>query len=695
MVDVQLLGPVRIRRDGETVRTFESRKVLALLCYLAVRGQPATRRHLADLFWPSKSEAQGRANLSWVLNRLTTLLPGSLKANRQTVHFPRTPGVSLDIVAFDELAAQSDPTALARAARLYRGDLMADISLDDCPDFDLWLIRERERWRQRAAQVLHKLIDHHSERGDYDQALRFTSRLLGLEPWREEAHRQAMLLLALTGQRSAALVQYETCRRILDEELGVEPAEETTALYDQIRREAWEREGEGETRTIPPLPPPRSPSPAPERRQITVLAGELVGTTTLTGQSDPEEMREAFHAFQQLCVEVIRRHGGHLAPDRGNRVLAYFGYPHARENDAQLAVRAGLELVSAVEGLRVGTHTGLVVAGGRETGEARELEIVGETVHVATRLLGLAKPGTVLISGVGHKLIRGFFVCQALGVHTLREIAGPVPVYRVLHESGARSRLEAIGASGLTPLVGREVEVERLLERWARAKAGQGQVVLLAGEAGIGKSRLVWTLAERLADEPLAWLECRGSPYTQNSALHPVIELLEQVFQFRPDDATHARLGTLEATVARFGLSRRAADIVPLLADLLALSVDATTLGRAPRTLTPQQKQKTIFRRAIEIAREQEARSWELRAAVSLSRLWQKQGKSAEQMLAETYGWFTEGLDTPDLQEARALLEELRRPPPTLPARAHPTAQRGHRKARSDGGSWPRTPHRS
>jgi DNA-binding SARP family transcriptional activator len=235
IVRLQLLGPFQAERDRAALRGFESRKAMALLCYLAVQVHPISRSYLANLFWGDKPEGRGRGNLSRVLHNLSTLLPGCLQADRHTVQFRRRPKFWLDVDAFDELAGSSAVDSLAKAFELYRGDFLAGFHLDDCPEFETWLVVERERWHQRAAQVLQKLLDHYSRGGEYERGLGFAARLLELDPWREEAHRQMMFLLAQSGQRSAALAQFETCRHILAEELGVEPATETTALYQRIR----------------------------------------------------------------------------------------------------------------------------------------------------------------------------------------------------------------------------------------------------------------------------------------------------------------------------------------------------------------------------------------------------------------------------------------------------------------------------
>jgi len=255
VIRLRFLGTVQVERNGEPVRSLKSRKALALLGYLAVQDQPIPRERLVDLFWGDQTEVRGRANLSWVLSRISALLPGCLEADRHTVQFTRAAPYWLDIVAFDELEAQGDAAALAAAAELYRGEFLAGLYLDGCAEFEVWLVGERERWRQRVAWVLGELVAHHSRCGEYERGLRFARRLLALEPWREATHRQVMRLLAWSGQRGAALAQYEACRRALAEELGVEPDGETTALYEQIK-----------AGTLPP--PPAPPAPPIEREAL-------------------------------------------------------------------------------------------------------------------------------------------------------------------------------------------------------------------------------------------------------------------------------------------------------------------------------------------------------------------------------------------------------------------------------------------
>jgi class 3 adenylate cyclase len=290
---------------------------------------------------------------------------------------------------------------------------------------------------------------------------------------------------------------------------------------------------------------PAAPSPTEaERRQLTVLFCDLVDSTALASQLDPEDYREVVRAYQDACAKVIARFEGHIAQYLGDGLLVYFGYPRAHEDDAQRAVRAGLGMVEAIGllnthltsvrgvqlAVRLGIHTGLVVVGDVGGGGRQEQLALGETPNLAARLQSLAAPNTLVISAATWQLLGGFFVCQALGPKRLHGRGLSLEVYQVLSETTARSRLEAASPMGLTPLVGREQEIGLLQERWAQVKDGLGQVVLLSGEAGIGKSRLVQVLQEHVATEPQAWLTpCQCSPYYQHSALYPLIDLLERV----------------------------------------------------------------------------------------------------------------------------------------------------------------------
>jgi predicted ATPase/DNA-binding SARP family transcriptional activator len=254
----RLLGSVQIEQDGEPLQGFKSRKTLALLGYLASESQPVPRDFLADLFWPDLAEDRSRNNLSQALHNISTLWSGCFVADRQTIQFCCPTSTWLDIKVFDELVARGEVSSLVMAADLYRGEFMAGMYLDDCPEFEQWLRLEQEIWRRRVTQVLRNLVAHYTSRSKLEQALQFSSRLLVIDPGDEEGHRQKMLLLAQSGQRSAALAQFDTCHHFLVDELGVEPTKETIKLYEQIRAVELNQEAqllEGQKNGSPTLSP--------------------------------------------------------------------------------------------------------------------------------------------------------------------------------------------------------------------------------------------------------------------------------------------------------------------------------------------------------------------------------------------------------------------------------------------------------
>src|SRR5215831_15660433 len=328
----------------------------------------------------------------------------------------------------------------------------------------------------------------------------------------EEVLEQTIVLLQRQGRISyGALKRRFKLDDAYLEDLKVELIEAQQLAHDEKGRVLVWSGGEDQT-------PPGEPAnvtrrvPEAERRQLTVMFCDLVDSTALAVQLDPEDLREVVRAYQETSATMIQRFGGYIAQYLGDGLLVYFGYPQAHEDDAHRAVRAGLGLVAALEELnerlaqrtgvqlavRIGIHTGLVVVGEMGGGSRQEQLALGETPNVAARIQGLAAPDTVVISPATFRLLRGYFTCQDLGAHPLKGLAASLQAYRILGESAAQSRLDAAGGTGLTPLVGRDSEVALLLERWTQSQDGTGQVVLLRGEAGIGKSRLVEVLRERM-----------------------------------------------------------------------------------------------------------------------------------------------------------------------------------------------------
>ena len=350
-------------------------------------------------------------------------------------------------------------------------------------------------------------------------------------------------------------------------------------------------------------PPGHKPSPqAAERRHLTVMFCDMAGSTALAARLDPEDLREVIRGFQDACVRAIGRFDGFVAKFMGDGVLAYFGYPKAHEDDAERAVRAGLAVVDVVGQLmlptkvrlevRVGIATGLVVVG--ETlgeGSSQEQVVIGEPPNLAARLQGLAEPNAVVIADGTRQLLGGLFDLQDLGPQFLKGMANPIPSWRVVGEHAAESRFEAGQTQRATVFFGREREVDLLMDRWVRARSGEGQVVLLSGEAGIGKSRIVAALRQKIVDEAYMRIQYQCSPHHTNSPLYPVISQLERAAGFAPDDTAETKLDKLEQVL---GQSSSTIDhVAPLFATLWSLPFD----GRyAALDLTPrEQKERTIL----------------------------------------------------------------------------------------------------
>jgi DNA-binding SARP family transcriptional activator len=607
-VNLALLGSLRLQTDGGEPVPLSTKKASALLAYLALHpGQPQARPKLAALLWGNHSELQARDSLrqalSLVRKALSHVDPRALVAYEDTISFGPT-ALTTDAIVFGDLVGQPKAEGLEQAIALYGGELLEGFQVA-APEFESWATTERERYREMALEAMTKLLDQHLSMGAVEPGIRIAARLLAADPLQERVHRTLMELYCRQGRHGAALRQYRTCADLLAKELGIDPDATTKALRREILRE-WNQQqdttsssgGDAPAKSLRDveIEPPAMPR-LPERRQVTVLVCDLAGTSALAARLDPEELQALFAAYQRCCMPIIYGSGGAVGKLSGAEMLAYFGHPQAREHDIECAVRAGLTLVEAVSKLdggsagslqlRVGVATGSVVVGDLVGNGADQQGIIGEAAQLAGSLERVAEPNTVVIGASTRQLVGKLFDCDDLGQVALNGFSEPVPAWRVLGPSGVDSRFEALRAS-TTSLIGRDEELDLLLRRWRQAARGEGRVVLLSGEPGIGKSRLTVELQKRVqADTHLRYF-C--SPHHQDSALYPIINQLQQAARFRHDDTDQQRLDKLEAVLAQLNNDK---DAAPLIADLLSIP----TGGRyPPLELTPQKRKGKTLR---------------------------------------------------------------------------------------------------
>jgi class 3 adenylate cyclase/tetratricopeptide (TPR) repeat protein len=379
-------------------------------------------------------------------------------------------------------------------------------------------------------------------------------------------------------------------------DLGVNAVGDRRRLLDAIAalRASAERVGTQNTE-----------EPPAERRQLSVMFCDISGSTALSNRLDPEDLSAVVRAYQSAVRSTISRFGGFIARYVGDGVLIYFGWPEAHETDAENAVRAALAVIAAVNespihgerlSIRIGIATGLVVVGSPiGEGDARQQTAIGETPNLAARLQSLAEPNAVVIAAGTRRLVGDLFECRDLGTLEMKGIAAPVPAWQVLRPSTIESRFEALHGSTLGRLVGRDEEIDLLLRRWARAKAGDGQVVLISGEPGIGKSRIAEELLARLEHEPHVRLRYFCSPHHTHSALHPFIAQLQQAAGFEPDSNPQARLDKLEALLAPT-VQNLPQDLV-LIAELLSVPIDARY---PPLAVSPQQRRELTLKALVD-----------------------------------------------------------------------------------------------
>jgi class 3 adenylate cyclase/tetratricopeptide (TPR) repeat protein len=410
-----------------------------------------------------------------------------------------------------------------------------------------------------------------------------------------------------------------------------------------------------------------------ERRHLTVLFCDLVGSTEIASHLDPEQWREIVGEYHGAAAQAIERFGGSVAQYLGDGVMAYFGWPEAHDNDAERAARAGLAILDEISKLnehpthpklsaRIGIDSGAVVVGAGARGDA---DVFGDTPNIAARVQAAAAPGTVVISADTHRLIPGLFVVEDRGAQALKGVERPVQLYRVVQPSGLRGRLEAAAASrSLTPFVGREDELRLLINRWERALDGQGQVVLIVGEPGIGKSRLVRRFHEQIAGTPHTWVEAAAGAFFQYTPFHAATEMLRKLLAWRGDESAEEQLAQLEARLVRAGL--KPAEALPLVAPLLNLSLPARY---PPSPLSPEQQRRRLLATLVEwvlgAARRQPAivatedLHWADPSTLELIQLLVEQGATSRLLLLYTARLEFDSQWLPRMRHAQITLDRL------------------------------------
>ena len=565
-------------------------KLAGLLAYLVCTApKPQPRERLSALLWGSHFDLQAKQNLRQALSRLRKLLgPDALEGDGEVVWL-NPAAVQCDVSRFEALVREGSRDALSAAADLYRGRLIDDVATSE-EGWNEWLTGERERLQELALGAMVRLGEQELAAGRGEQALKAGRRAIALNNMREDAHRLVIQALAATGRKAEALRHYQDLVSLLKRELNTEPDAATKALVAELRA----------TQPAVKSPAVEIAEPAPtgssERRQLTIMACNLVDSTALSARLDPEDMRDLIGSFHKAVADVASRFDGFVGQYLGDGVLVYFGYPAAHEHDTEQAVRAGLAILDAIGTLkaasgvplqaRVSIATGLVVVGEQlGTGDTRQRVAIGETPDLAARLQAAAAPGEVVIAASTHRLVGRMFDCRALGPIEVKGLPQPIGAWQVRGTAAGVSRFEARRSGALSPFVGRQEEIELLLRRWDRAKRGEGRVVLLSGEPGIGKSRIAESLLVGLAGEPHACLRYFCSPHHAHSALHPFIAQLERAASFEPGSDAGAKLDKLEALLRP--TAKNAPRDVALIAELLGVPAQ----GRYPAlAVSPQQK---------------------------------------------------------------------------------------------------------
>jgi predicted ATPase/DNA-binding SARP family transcriptional activator/class 3 adenylate cyclase len=606
---LSFLGRFEVAFDAEPITAFGSDKARALLAYLAIESaRPHRRAKLSGMFWPDLPEQKAAHNLSQSLLRLRQALGGKkdvtiplvLIITPQQIQFNTSCNHQLDVAHFRQLLNLSHqhihPEAascgtcmkwLEQAVELYHGDLLAGLFVSDSTAFEEWRMIQQEELRQQMLEALSRLTVYHEQRGNFELAQKYARRQIALEPWHEAARFQLMRALVQIGQTSAAQKEYESYRKTLAEESGIKPSAAITAFYEQIKsgelaQPSGAQPGGGEIAWI---------SDHGERRQVTALACSH-GT-----EADPEELHTKLSVCERHCEAIFNRFGGRRIVRQGETCLVYFGYPQSYEDAARRAVHSGLAIADALKehgGVRIGIHTGLMAVGEKRGRRWQDRDLIGKAPETARDCLRLAHPGEVLVTEETRRLVQDSFDFQIVEMPIFETKGQPGAVYRVRGEGSSQNRLDWLAQTQrLTVLTGRVSELALLKASYEKVLHGQGQVVLLRGEPGIGKSRLLWELeksapmidAQNNVQRVLwFWFASRCLPHDQNISLSPVIGLLEGLLGFQTGDSPDVHLEKLTGMLAWYHLNQPSA--VWLLSTLLGLPTDtapAETITQAQR----------------------------------------------------------------------------------------------------------------
>jgi class 3 adenylate cyclase/DNA-binding SARP family transcriptional activator len=617
-----------------------SKKLAGLLAYLACAApQPQPRERLSALLWGSYFDAQAKQNLRQALFRLRKVLgQDALESDGEVVSL-NAAAVLCDVSRFEALVREGSREALSAAADLYRGRLIDDVTVSE-EGWNEWLTGERERLLELALGAMVGLGEQELAAGRAEHALKAGQRAIALNNMREDAHRLIVQALAATGRKAEALKHYQDLVALLRHELNTDPDAATKSLVAELRStQPPSRSPSVREITKPALPSIAAPpfahirgdpeqevnaenpaargdeassamvvrSGSPERRQLTIMVCNLVGSGPLFARLDPEDIRDLITSFHKVIDDVVARFDGYVAQYLSDGVLVYFGYPAAREHDAEQAVRAGFATLDAVGTLKAasdvplqasaGIATGLVVIGEQlGTGDTGPRVAIGETPNLAARLQAAAAPGEVVIAASTRRLVGRMFDCRALAAIEVKGLPQAVEAWQVRGETAGVSRFEARRTGALSPLVGRQEEIELLLRRWDQAKLGEGRVVLLSGEPGIGKSRIAESLLAAREAEPHARLRYFCSPHHAHSPLYPFIAQLERAAGFEPGGDPNAKLDKLEAMLRP--TSKNLPRDVALIAELMGVPAD----GRYPAVaVSPQQKREMTLTALLDL----------------------------------------------------------------------------------------------